>query len=29
MDIYNIITNIIFKLFGITNKGAKSFITEG
>ena len=26
--IFNIITNIIFKLFGITNKGAKSFITE-
>lgn len=26
--IFNIITNVIFKLFGITNKGAKSFITE-
>ncbi|HGM3326634.1 TPA: HlyC/CorC family transporter [Clostridioides difficile] len=26
--IFNIITNIIFKLFGITNKGSKSFITE-
>ncbi|MDI7815362.1 HlyC/CorC family transporter [Clostridioides difficile] len=26
--IFNIITSVIFKLFGITNKGAKSFITE-
>ncbi|HBG5344002.1 TPA: HlyC/CorC family transporter [Clostridioides difficile] len=26
--IFNIITNVIFKLLGITNKGAKSFITE-
>ncbi|MDB0440478.1 HlyC/CorC family transporter [Clostridioides difficile] len=26
--VFNIITNVIFKLFGITHKGAKSFITE-
>ncbi|EQF26154.1 transporter associated domain protein [Clostridioides difficile CD160] len=26
--VFNIITSVIFKLFGITNKGAKSFITE-